>query len=81
MRYRVLLLLAGCASDQDAIEAAKLVGWSDVTVTGRDYALAIGCGDGETRFNIAGKNAAGASVHGLACCGAVFKGCTVRTER
>jgi len=51
-------------------------GYSDIQITGADPLM---CGKGDlkgTKFKA--KNQAGNTVTGVVCCGAVFKGCTIR---
>ena len=51
-------------------------GYTDVHITGADPMM---CGHGDlkgTKFRA--KNQAGNVVRGVVCCGAVFKGCTIR---
>ncbi len=78
----LLVSLAGCADEQDAVQAVQILGWSDTVVDGRAY-VHWGCGqDDTTQFHVHGKDAAGRPAKAIVCCGAGFgKGCTARTER
>ena len=74
--------LAACAQQSDAVSAVNLLGWSDVVVDDRSDVLSFGCGDDDTtKFDVHGKDAAGRPAKASVCCGALFKGCTVRTVR
>jgi prepilin-type N-terminal cleavage/methylation domain-containing protein len=68
--------------NKDAVRAAESFGMTEVKITSRKNVLACfrGCGsDDDVAFDLKAKNAQGADVDLKVCCGAWFKGCTVRT--
>ncbi|MDP3947330.1 MAG: hypothetical protein Q8Q41_01410 [bacterium] len=69
-------------SQEVAIRAAEVQGFSDIRVTDHSYAWVgvRGCDGADTaRFTVRGKNAAGKEVEFYVCSGFFFKGGTIRT--
>jgi len=75
----VVILWFYLAWTPDAGGATKILreeGYTEIQITGADPMM---CGRGDhkgTKFSA--KNHAGNTVRGVVCCGAVFKGCTIR---
>ncbi len=68
--------------NKDAIHAAEALGMTEVKVASRKNVLACfrGCGsEDDVAFDLKAKNAQGADVDLKVCCGAWFKGCSVKT--
>jgi hypothetical protein len=82
----LLVAVAACGevvtSEEDAVGAVAVLGWSDVKVTSR-HGVAPGlrgCGEGDkVAYKVEGKNHKGEAVKGTVCCGWPLKGCTLRT--
>ena len=80
----VALLMTGCGllvSEDDAVQAAQNAGLTRVVVTDTHVFFAgfAGCAkDDAAGFDVSGVNPNGQRVEVTVCCGAVFKGCTVR---
>lgn len=76
--------LSGCGllvSDDAAVHAAENAGITNPVVTDTHYFFPSlsGCGkDDAVGFDVSGVNPQGRKITVTVCCGAVFKGCTVR---
>jgi len=69
------------ASEESAVKAAEVQGFSEVRVTDKAIVLLSwrGCGSGDVaRFSVSAKNAQGKDVNFYVCTG-FFKGSTIRT--
>lgn len=74
--------LAITQPDQQGCEVAKLLGgWKDCRLVERKalFMNLRGCGSGDAHlYKVVGRLATGADAEVVVCCGAVFKGCTLR---
>jgi hypothetical protein len=73
-----LLLLTACTSPRAEVQRVlKGAGYTDIQ-TGGAAPLACGTGLLDPSMEFTAKNPTGQTVKGYVCCGAMFKGCTIR---
>jgi len=68
-------------SEDDALAAAKRAGLKDVSMKSAHQLAPTwnGCSDSDSAgFKVTGVNGNGERVDAVVCCGALFKGCTIR---
>lgn len=74
--------LAVTQPDQQGCETAKSIGgWQECRLVGRTawFVGVRGCDSRDAHlYQVTGKLATGADAEAVVCCGAVFKGCTLR---
>lgn len=84
--FLAAVMLSGCGfmvDDADAIRAAETIGMSGVRIAERHEIAPgwFGCSDGAAAgFEVKATSAAGKPINAVVCCGAVLKGCTVRSR-
>lgn len=75
IRAWMVVLLLGCTDDDAALRTLDAAGFRDVRLTGFE----LGCADSDaTHTGFDATNGNGKRVHGVVCCGMLFKACTVR---
>lgn len=71
-----MLLLSGCTDEDSARRILLEDGYTNIRIIGYEW---LGCGEGDqTHTGFAAIAPSGRSVHGVICCGAWGKACTVR---
>lgn len=75
----VLCKVQGCPQPQQAREVLDAEGYTQIEITGGGHGWTCGQEWGATGFRATSPG--GARTEGAVCCGVMFKGCTVRSER
>lgn len=79
----IVLFCVSCGAlvpESDAIDAMEKLGFENVYITGSNFVAPVfsGCGqDDSVAFDATGQRH-GQTIKATVCCGAIFKGCTIR---